>query len=89
MWFVGMRFLDISNRWLRYGQEAIVPFYIFHQPVIVAISFYVVQWQVGVTLKMLVIFFGSLAGTLAIVELVARRVAPLRRLFGMKAGRVP
>ena len=84
MWFVGMRYLDISNRWLRYGQEAIVPFYVFHQPVIVAISFYVVQWQVGVTLKMLVIFLGSLAITLAIVELI-RRIAPLRALFGMKA----
>jgi peptidoglycan/LPS O-acetylase OafA/YrhL len=87
MWFVGMRYLDVSNRWLRYGQEAIVPFYVFHQPVIVAISFYVVQWQLGVTLKMLVIFFGSLAITLAIVELI-RRIAPLRALFGMKvAGR--
>jgi glucan biosynthesis protein C len=87
MWFIGMRFLDMSNRWLRYGQGAIVPFYVFHQPAIVAISFYVVQWQIGVTLKMLVIFFGSLAVTLAIVELV-RRIAPLRALFGMKAARV-
>ena len=87
MWFVGMRYLDVSNRWLRYGQEAIVPFYVFHQPVIVVISYYIVQWQLGVTLKMLVIFFGSLAITLAIVELI-RRIAPLRALFGMKvAGR--
>jgi surface polysaccharide O-acyltransferase-like enzyme len=88
LWFVGLRYLDFSNRWLRYGQEAIVPFYVFHQPVIVAISFYVVQWQVGVTLKMLVIFFGSLAITLAIVELV-RRIAPMRALFGMKPARIP
>jgi len=86
MWFIGMRFLDVSNRWLRYAQEAVVPFYVFHQPVIVAISFYVVQWQVGVTLKMLVIFVGSLAVTLAIVELI-RRIPPLRLLFGMKAAK--
>jgi surface polysaccharide O-acyltransferase-like enzyme len=86
MWFVGMRYLDFTNRWLRYAQEAIVPFYVFHQPVIVAVSFYVVQWQTGVTLKMLVIFFGSLAITLAIVELI-RLIAPLRALFGMKAAR--
>jgi glucan biosynthesis protein C len=84
MWFVGMRFLDVTNRWLRRGQEAIVPFYVFHQPVIIVFSFYVVQWQVGVTVKMLVIFFGSLAVTLAIVELLVRRIAPLRALFGMK-----
>jgi len=86
MWFVGMRYLDISNRWVRYGQEAIVPFYVFHQPVIVVISFFVVQWQAGVTLKMLVILLGSLAVTLAIVELV-RRLAPLRALLGMKGSR--
>ena len=84
MWFVGMRFLDVTNRWLRRGQEAIVPFYVFHQPVIVVFSFYVVQWQAGVAVKMLVIFFGSLAVTLAIVELLVRRIAPLRALFGMK-----
>jgi surface polysaccharide O-acyltransferase-like enzyme len=88
LWFVGVRYLDFSKRWLRYGQEAIVPFYVFHQPVIVAISFYVVQWQVGVTLKMLVIFSGSLAITLALVELI-RRIAPLRALFGMKVTRGP
>lgn len=87
MWFVGMRYLDFSSRRLRYAQDAIVPFYVFHQPVIVTVSFYVVPWQVGVTLKTLVIFFASLAVTLAIVELI-RHIAPLRALFGMKGARV-
>ena len=87
MWFIGMRLLDVTNRWLRHGQEAIVPFYVFHQPVIVALSYYVVQWQAGVAVKMIVIFFGSLAITLTIVELIVRRVAPLRALFGIKAAR--
>jgi glucan biosynthesis protein C len=59
--------------------------YVFHQPVIVALSYYVVQWQADVTVKMIVIFFGSLAMTLSIVELLVRRVAPLRALFGIKA----
>ena len=51
MLYVGMRFLDFSSRWTRYGQQAVVPFYLLHQPVIVAIAFYVVQWQTGVTVK--------------------------------------
>ncbi len=84
MWFVGIRFLDVTSSWLRRGQEAIVPFYVFHQPVIVAFSFYVVQWHTSVTVKILVIFAGSLAVTLAIVELLVRRIAPLRAVFGMK-----
>jgi surface polysaccharide O-acyltransferase-like enzyme len=85
MLFVGMRFLDVSNKWLQYGQEAIVPFYVLHQPAIVIIAFYVVQWQAGVTVKMLAVVVGSFVATLALYELVIRRVAPLRVLFGMKA----
>lgn len=89
MWFVGLRFLDVTSRFLAYAQQAIVPFYVLHQAVIVAVSFYVVRWPVGVTVKMLVVFFVSLAITLAIVELLVRRVAPLRALFGMKASPPP
>ena len=85
MLYVGMRFLDFSNQWTRYGQQAVVPFYLLHQPVIVAIAFYVVQWQASVTVKMLVVMLASFVVTLGIYELLIRRVAPLRALFGMKA----
>jgi hypothetical protein len=84
MLYVGMRFLDFSNKWTRYGQEAILPFYVLHQPVIFAIAFYVVQWEAGVTVKMLAVTLGSFVVTAAGYELLIRRVAPLRALFGMK-----
>jgi glucan biosynthesis protein C len=84
MFYVGMRFLDFSNRWMRYGQQAVVPFYLLHQPVIVAIAFYVVQWQTGITVKWLVLIPVSFAVTLGLYELLIRRLAPLRVLFGMK-----
>jgi len=61
-----------------------VPFYVLHYPVLPTIAFYVVQWQAGVTVKMLAVFTGSLVATLAIYELVIRRIGPLRTLFGMK-----
>jgi glucan biosynthesis protein C len=82
---IGMRFLDFSNQWTRYGQEAIVPFYLFHQPVIVAVAFFVVQWQAGVAVKMLAVVIISFAITAAIYELIVRRLQPLRAIFGMKA----
>jgi len=85
MLFVGMRFLDFRNKWLEYGQEAVVPFYVLHQPLIVAIAFYVVQWQAGVTAKMFAVVLASFAVTVGIYELLIRRMAPLRALFGMKA----
>jgi glucan biosynthesis protein C len=85
MLFVGMRFLDFSNKWARYGQEAVVPFYVLHYPVVLTIAFYVVQWQAGVTVKMLAVTLASFVVTSGIYELLIRRVAPLRALFGMKA----
>jgi glucan biosynthesis protein C len=83
LWF-GMRFLDFRNRWLDRGQELIVPFYVFHQPPIVVLAFFAVQWQVGLLVQLAVIVLGSLVVTLGLCELVARRVGPARALFGMK-----
>ncbi len=85
MLFIGMRFLDFRNKWLAYGQEAVVPFYVLHQPVIVAVAFYVVQWNAGILPKMLAVVLGSLVVTTGIYALLIRQVAPLRALFGMKA----
>jgi hypothetical protein len=80
---VGMSFLDFRNRWLEYGQEAIMPFYLFHHPVIIVLAFYVVQWNAGVLVKWLTIALCSYLITLGLTEVV-RRIHPVRTLFGMK-----
>ena len=85
--FVGMRFLDFSNVWLQYGQQAVLPFFVIHQPVIIVIGFFVVQWSVGILPKMLVVVIGSLAVCIALYELVIRRSRPLRAIFGMTSKR--
>jgi peptidoglycan/LPS O-acetylase OafA/YrhL len=85
MLFVGMRLLDFSNRWLHYGQEAALPFFVLHQPVIIVIAFFVVQWDAGISLKLPVIILSSFAITIALYELIVRRINPLRSLFGMKS----
>jgi peptidoglycan/LPS O-acetylase OafA/YrhL len=81
MFCVGMRFLDFTNRWLQYAREASYPFFIVHQPVIVFIAFYVVQWQVHLVLKMLVVVIGSFAVSLVLYELLVRRIDPVRALL--------
>jgi len=81
---MGMRYLDFRNRWLEYGQAAIMPLFLLHQPVIIAIAYYVVQWETGVLVKLPVVLFGSLAVTLAIYEGFIKRVGPLRSFFGIK-----
>jgi glucan biosynthesis protein C len=79
-----MRYLNHTNEWLQYGREASYPFFIVHQPVIVFIAFYVVQWEVHLLIKLLVVVIGSFIGSLGLYELLVRRVNPVRALFGMK-----
>jgi surface polysaccharide O-acyltransferase-like enzyme len=82
--FIGMRFLNFSNRLLRYGQKAIVPFFVVHQPVIIVIAYFVVQWNAALVPKLLIVVIGSFAASLALYQLVIRRVGVLRVTFGMK-----
>ncbi len=81
---IGMRYLDYTNKWLKYGREASYPFFFVHQPVIIVIAFYVVQWDVNLTVKLLAVVVGSFVGSLGLFELLVRRVNPVRALFGMK-----
>jgi glucan biosynthesis protein C len=82
--FVGMRWLDRAGPALAYGQRAVLPFFVLHQPVIIVLAFYAVQWQVGLVPKLLFVVPGSLAVTLALYELVVCRLGFLRLAFGMK-----
>jgi hypothetical protein len=85
MLFVGMRFLDFTNRWLRYGQEAALPFFVLHQPVIIVIAFFVVQWNAGISIKLPIVVLSSFMVSIGLYELIVRRIRPLRFLFGMKS----
>jgi len=83
--FIGMRYLDFTNPTLEYSQEAILPFFIFHQPVIIILAYYAVQWQASLIVKLLFVVIGSFCVTLGIYEFLIRRIAMLRMVFGMKA----
>jgi peptidoglycan/LPS O-acetylase OafA/YrhL len=83
IFYIGMRFLDFCNERLQYGREASYPFFIVHQPVIIFIAFYAVQWAVDLTVKLLVVVIGSFAVTLGLYEFLVRRINPVRALLGM------
>lgn len=85
--FVGMRFLDFTNKWLRYGQEAALPFFVLHQPVIVVIAFFVVQWNASIYVKLPLVVLSSFIAAIGLYELIIRRIHPLRLVFGMKSQR--
>jgi len=85
MLFIGMRFLDFSNGLLRYGQEAALPFFVLHQPVIIVIAFFVVQWDAIISIKLPVVVLSSFVVSIGLYGLIIQRIHPLRLAFGMKS----
>ncbi len=83
--YVAMCFLNFSNKVLQYANEAILPFYVIHEPVIVIIAFYVLAWDIPTGVKYLFVSTAALIVTLLLYELVIRRIKPMRWLFGMKS----
>lgn len=80
----GARLMNRNGRFLARANEAVLPFYILHHPVILLVGVYAVGWPVGVATKFAVIAGTSLVITLAVYELLIRRLNPVRYLFGMK-----
>ena len=80
----GTRHLNFSNRFLRYANEAVLPFYILHQTVILAIGFYAVRIDIAIWAKYLIIAAISFLAIIALYDLLVKRINVLRFLFGMK-----
>ena len=84
MLFVGMRYLDRDNKALRYGLSANLPFFVVHQPAILAVAYLVVQWDAGILPKLLALVLGAFAVSLGLYQFVIRRIGLLRSMFGIK-----
>lgn len=85
----GARHLRSSNRFLKYANDAVLPFYILHQTVILAIGFHVIQLDAPLWLEYAIIVLTSFAATMALYELLIKRLNILRFLFGLKPHRRP
>jgi surface polysaccharide O-acyltransferase-like enzyme len=75
---------DRSSRAGAYLSEAVLPVYVLHQPVLVAVAFFVVDWPIPAVAKYLLISTATLLAVLAAYDLLIRRTAPTRFLFGMR-----
>jgi peptidoglycan/LPS O-acetylase OafA/YrhL len=76
--------LRFPKPWLAYANEAVLPFYVLHQTVLLTVGYVVVRWQIPDLLKWAVIVTGSLSVCLVLYEFLIRRNTMLRFLFGMK-----
>ena len=81
---IGARYLNSSHKLLSYSNEAVLPFYLFHQTVILIVAFYVIRWNLGILFKLLIIIAISFLLILALYELLVRRFNAIRFFFGMR-----
>lgn len=76
--------LSFNNRYLKYGNKAVLPFYILHQTVIVYIGFLIANWNIGVLIKYIILGTTSFATIMILYEYIIRRIETVRFLFGMR-----
>jgi glucan biosynthesis protein C len=82
--YFGMRCLNFRNKVIDYTNEAVLPFYVLHHPVIVVIAFYTIPWDMNLGIKFLFVSTAALVATLVLYDLLIRRWNVTRWLFGMK-----
>jgi peptidoglycan/LPS O-acetylase OafA/YrhL len=80
----GKRYLNRKHPIQNYINEAVYPFYILHQTVIVIVVYYVVKTSDTILSKFLFTFIISFALIISIYHLLIRPYAVTRFLFGMK-----
>jgi Gpi18-like mannosyltransferase len=81
---LGARTLTFANKVLGYGNEAVMPFYLFHQTIILTVGWFVLPWNMGNAFKFLVITIVSFILTMALYDIVIRRFGIMRFLCGMR-----
>lgn len=79
------QYLNTQSRFLSYFGKASFSIYVLHQTVVVAIGYYVVQWDAGILVKYLTVTVATYAIVMLLYEMFIRRSKLLRLLFGMKA----
>ncbi len=84
---LGHRFLNRTNRVLRYLTEASYPIYILHFLILALIGYYIAGLGWPVELKYLTILSLAVAATVLAYDLLVKRTNVTRVLFGMKPKR--
>jgi len=86
---LGAKYLNFTNKTLVYSNEAVLPFFIFHQTIILIVGWFVIRWNIGILPKYLIIAVVSFALIMALYELLVRRFNVVRFFFGMRPKKKP
>ncbi|HTQ29105.1 MAG TPA: acyltransferase family protein [Puia sp.] len=78
------KYLNFSNPFLSFANQAVYPFYILHQTIIVAAGFYIVQWPLPIFVKMLLLVLVTFTALLVIYRFLIKPFIITRILYGMR-----
>lgn len=76
-------YLNKPSPRLNYLNDAVLPYYILHQSIIVVLAYWLASFQLGPVLEPLIIIVATFSGCIVGYEII-RRVTLLRPLFGLK-----
>jgi peptidoglycan/LPS O-acetylase OafA/YrhL len=77
-------YLNKDSSFRKLANEAIYPFYLLHQPLIIVFGYYIIQWDVAVWIKVLSVTFTSFIASVFIYWYFIRPFSFTRVIFGMK-----
>jgi glucan biosynthesis protein C len=80
---LGAKYLSFTNKLLAYSNEAVLPFYLFHQTIILIVGWFVLPWDINSVAKFLIIAVVSFPLILILYEVFVRHIGFMRFLFGM------
>ncbi|MFC1958347.1 class I SAM-dependent methyltransferase [Chloroflexota bacterium] len=81
---LGAKYLNFGNKLVNYGNDAVLPFYILHQTIILVVGWFVITSDIGILPKFLFIIVVSFVLIMALYELLIRRINIVRFFFGMR-----
>ncbi len=76
--------LNFNNRFLQYTNQAVYPFYILHQTVIVILGYYIVQLTIPVFLKIVILVPVTFGSIFLIYHFLIKPFILTRILYGLK-----
>ena len=82
---IGARYLNFNHKVLVYSNEAVLPFYLLHQTIILVIGFFIIPLNLGILPKLLIVIGSSFPLILIFYELLVRRFNVIRFFFGMRS----
>jgi hypothetical protein len=76
--------LNFSNNFLQFTNQAVYPFYILHQTIIVAAGFYIVQWNIPIWPKLILLIIITFVSIFLIYRYLIKPFILTRILFGVR-----